>query len=246
MIIQQGTVINSIIYSTRTLTGLSEKLCGWPLRSKTILNSWSGFGTLNPNLYAVDNERKLAALCKAMVLWDKQNVFRVQQEESVHLNLYLSCILEPWNAFPSSPRGQCMTGRGLWGERLIKKVCRKEGQKWEGTINLPIPTSIKLKYIPPIFLPLMKNFFFFFFCKTIHIIHARQAQYKIKLNDWLGCPILGTGINQSRSTPDNHGGTRELLIFTLSECVPKSPPVLGTPSTHALYICLKYLSEHIW
>lgn len=60
VMIQQGTVINSIIYSTRTLT-----LCGRPLGSKTILNSWRGFGTLNPNSYALDNERNLSALGRA-------------------------------------------------------------------------------------------------------------------------------------------------------------------------------------
>lgn len=48
----------------------------------------SGFATLNPKSYALDNEMKLAVLCKAMVLWEEQNVFRVQQYESVHLNLY--------------------------------------------------------------------------------------------------------------------------------------------------------------
>lgn len=26
---------------------------------------------------------------------------------------------------------------------------------------------------------------FFYFCKTIHIVYAGQAQYKTKLNDWL-------------------------------------------------------------
>lgn len=79
-----------------------KPLCGWPLRSKEGL---LGFGTRNPNPYALDNERKLAAWCKAMVLWEERNVFRVQQEERVHLSLSPWCILEPWQAFPSSARG---------------------------------------------------------------------------------------------------------------------------------------------
>lgn len=101
--------------------------------------------TLNSNSYALDNENKLAALCKAKMLQAKQDcrMCWIQNTKTVCLSFSLWCTLcsglGSGMPSPLAPGEERLTGRGMcvsWGEEEVEEE-EEEGSTGQAPWHFP-------------------------------------------------------------------------------------------------------------
>lgn len=113
-------------------------------------SSQSDFETFNSSSFTLDNERKLAASCSAKVLRQSRMFSEYKSKGLFFKALFQMHVMqwpEPWNAVPSNPRGQSVTGRGAVREEVdFKKDVENEDRNRKGLRSVSYPIQLNWKY----------------------------------------------------------------------------------------------------